>query len=212
MAGLLVEEERCFARMADGLSVIAGDLAKRLKARERSSGAGGVHRGVQGLLPTRARFEELLMPPVGDLLATVRTRTLEVVRRQLQAGEATLARNYAGIAGRAAQLAKQQAPRLETHWYESAEAGLARTVAQAHTDLTAQAAIWWTRKETVDVLVTRWCQLEPVHLVGSHSRGAVWMVRAPMNAHARNAAVALANGLTLAGITGWNVQAEAASA
>lgn len=212
MDDLLAEEDRCFTRMADGLAVIASDLAARLKARERTGGAGGVNRGVEGLLPTLPRFEELLLPPVGDLLATVRERTLVVVRRQLQAGEATLARNYAGIASRAATLAKQQGSRLESHWYQRAAEGLERTVLATRADLVAQADVWWTRKEPVDLLVQRWCQPDPVYLVGAHSRGAVWLVRHQMNAHARNSAVALANGLTLAGITGWNTQVDAATA
>jgi hypothetical protein len=204
MAGLLEVEERCFARMADGLSVVAEELEDRVRARERAGGAAAVNRGAQGLLPAVARFEELLLPAVGDMLGTVRERTLVAVRRQLGAAESTLARSWAGTAGRAAGVAKQSAGRLESHWYEKAEEGLGRAVQQARQDMLTQAAVWWTRREPVDLLVRRWCQLEPVHLVGAHSRGVVWLVRARMNAHARNAGVALANGLTLAGITGWN--------
>jgi hypothetical protein len=204
MAGLLVEEERCFTRMADGLAVIAEELEGRLRARERASGLESVYRGREGLLPSLARFEELLLPPVGDLLVTVRERTLVVVRRQLAAAESTLARTWAGTGARAHGVARQSAGRLETFWYGRAEEGLARTVAQCRQDLLAQTGLWWARRESMDHLVRRWCQLEPLYLVGAHSRGAVWLVRGRMNAHARNAGVAMANGLTLAGITGWN--------
>lgn len=204
MTGLLEEEERCFTRMADGLAVIAGELEKRVRAREKSGGLDAVYRGREGLMPAVARFEELLLPPVGDLLGLVRERTLVVVRRQLAAAESTLARSWAGTGSRAHAVAKQSAGRLESHWYGKAEDGLLRTATQCRKDLLAQAGVWWTRKEPLDHLVRRWCQLEPLYLTGAHTRGVVWLVRAPMNAHARNASVALANGLTLAGIVGWN--------
>lgn len=205
MAGLLEVELACFQRMADGLGVIAGELETRLLAREKSGGAGAVHRGREGLLPAPDRFQDLLLPAVGDLLATTRERTLVVVRRQLGAAESTLSTSWSGTAGRAAKVAKGEAARLESHWYAKAEEGLRASVLKAREDMLAQAGIWWTRKEPVGHLVRRWCQLEPLYLDGAHTRGVVWLVRAQMNAHARNASVALANGLVLAGIDGWNV-------
>lgn len=205
MAGLLEVELDCFTRMADGLDVIAEELGKRLVAREQSGGPAAVHRGREGLLPAVRRFEDLLLPAVGNLLATTRERTLVVVRRQLGAAESTLSTSWSGTAGRAHKVAKQEAARLESHWYGKAEEGLAKSVASARADMLAQAGIWWTRKEPVGHLVRRWCQLEPLYLDGAHTRGVVWLVRAQMNAHARNASVALANGLVLAGIDGWNV-------
>lgn len=204
MDGLLTEEEKCFVRIADGLAVIAREVADRLMAREKTGGAGGVWRGREGLLPAPDRFEELLLPPIGDLLATTRERTLVVVRRQMAAAESTLAVGWSGVGARATQVARGQAARLESHWYGRAEQGLARALTQMRADLLGQAGVWRTRREPVEHLVRRWCQLEPLYLTGSHSRGVVWLVRAPMNAQARNASVALANGLVLAGVEGWN--------
>lgn len=205
MDGLLQVETECFTRMADGLGVVAEELEGRLLARERSGGATAVYRGREGLLPAARRFEDLLLPAVGTLLATTRERTLVVVRRQLGAAESTLSTSWAGTGGRAAKVAKESAARLESHWYDRAQAGLVASVGQAREDMLAQAGIWWTRKEPVGHLVRRWCQLEPLYLDGAHTRGVVWLVRAQMNAQARNASVALANGLVLAGIDGWNV-------
>lgn len=212
MDGLLVEEEKCFARIADGLAVIAREVAGRLQARERTGGAGGVWRGREGLVPAAARFEELLLPAVGDLLATTRERTLVVVRRQMSAAESTLAGGWSGVGARASQVARGQADRLESHWYGRAEDGLARVLTRLRVDLLEQAGVWRQRQEPVDVLVRRWCQFEPLYVAGGHTRGVVWLVRAPMNAHARNASVALANGLILAGVEGWNVVTGAVSA
>jgi hypothetical protein len=212
MAGLLQEEEKCFTRLADGLAVIASEVEERLLARERSGGADAVWRGRDGLRPSLRRFEDLLMPPVGDLLTTVRERTLETVRRQLRAAESTLARSWAGAASRAGTVAKSQAARLETHWYQYAHDGLQAAVLSAREDMMTQAATWHMRQEPVPNLVRRWCQLDPLYLTGSHTRGVVWLVRGSMNARARNAGVALANGLTLAGIESWNVVTGAESA
>lgn len=204
MAGLLAEEERCFARIADGLAVISEELEGRLRARDRSGGVDAVWRGREGLLPALGRFEELLLPPVGDLLGTVRERTLLVVRRQLTSAESTLSRSLSGVAGRAHTVAKKSSGRLESHWYGKAEDGLVATVATCREQMLEQVGVWRARHEPTEQLVRRWCQLDPLYVVGARSRGVVWLVRAPMAAHARNASVALANGLTLAGVMGWN--------
>lgn len=204
MDGLLGQEERCFQRMADGLAVIARELEDRLVARERQQGTRAVFTGVQGLLPAPARFEELLLPAVGDLLSTVRARTLATVAAQLRTVESSLAREWSGTAARAVAGARQQAARLETHWYGRVEVGLARSVSSTREVLVDQAQVWWSRKEPIGQLVRRWCSVDEVYLTGSRTRGAVWLVRSSMAAEARNSGVALVNGLTMAGMTAWN--------
>lgn len=211
MDGLLIEENRCFSLIAGGMQTVADEVARRVRARYRAAGRRGVLGSIRDLVPSEQQVASQVLPPIGDLLATTRERTLVVVRRQLRACESSVSTTFTGVSATAAQAAAGQAPDLERDWYERAAAECVRSVRSVGSTLGEQAEVWASRNEPVEHLVARWTSLDVVRLPRSPARGAVWQVRVVMNEQARNASVAVTNGLLLAGMDSWN-QIAAASA
>lgn len=205
MDGLLAEEHRCFARMAEHLQELADLVEARVRRLARGSGRPAILVHMQEVLPRPAEVETLLLPPIGDLLAVTRERTLVVARRQLRAVESVQADRWAGTASRAVSRTRVQAGELEEAWFTTAKLGVLDGMASTAAAMVEQARIWWSRgDEPVNLLVDRWCQVDGLRLPGAGSRGALWGVRATCNAEARTASVALTNALLLSAMAGWN--------
>lgn len=205
MAGLLIEEERCFAELAAGLGVIAKECADRTLARFKAAGKRGVVDGAVGLFPTAERLRTVLMPPVGTLLATTRERSLTVAARQMRACASTVEPRYRALANEATKSARLHAAPLEKVWYERVRDGLDDAAFSMGVAMLDQLTAWnASREETVAQLVARWTSMEEVRLPGSQNRGAVWALQPRMTTATRNASVALTNGLLIAAMRGWN--------
>jgi hypothetical protein len=204
MNGLLVEEEACFTAMESALSMVAAACWRRVEARNKASGRHGVEATIADLLPTTDQLVGAVLPPVGDLLATSRQRTWVALRRQLRAAESTISAQHAGLAGAAIRAVESDVQLLEREWFERARLDAGRAAVQVRDEMGTQAALWAMNRESLPLLAARWYDDELVRLPGSTARGAVWEMRVSMNAAARNASVALTNGLLLAGMSGWN--------
>ncbi len=204
MNGLLVEEEACFATMEAALGDLAAACWRRVEARNRTSGRKGVETTIGDLLPTMDQLVGAVLPAVGDLLATSRERTWVVLRRQLRAAESTISAQHAGLAGLAIRQAEPDVQVLERAWFDRARLDAGRSAARVRDEMGTQAALWAQNRETLPLLAVRWYEADLVKLPGALARGALWEMRVSMNAAARNASVALTNGLLLAGMSGWN--------
>jgi hypothetical protein len=204
MDGMLAEEGRCFERIAAALLGLSSEVEKELRNLARAQGLQAVPPHVPDLLPDPVVVRAAVLPPIGDLLAMARDRTLVVVRRQLRAVEATTSARWRGTAERAAREAAAAATAQEQAWFDKAAEKLTASAVDTRQSMSDQALTWWSRKEPLDALVMRWCSPDPIGLPGSLTRGAVWAIRGAMTIAARNSSVALTNGLLLAGMTAWN--------
>jgi len=203
--GLLIEEHRCFEQLRAALAELAERVEARVRGLTKGAGRPAILLSVNEVLPNRVEVHELLLPPIGDLLAITRERTLVVAQRQLRACESVVAAKWEGTAARATAAVRAQSGQLESAWFIRAQLSIEQGMAVTAGSMVEQARIWWTRgDEPVGLLVTRWCDPEPVRLPGSEPRGALWGARPAVNAAARNASVALTNALLLAGMSGWN--------
>jgi hypothetical protein len=211
MDGMLAQEEKCFRLMQDALGDLATAAWRRVEARARSAGRVGVEATILDLLPAVDQLVGVVMPPIGDLLALARERTLVVVRRQLRACESAISSEWSGMARRAVRAAEPETNALERVWYERALAAATRSSVVVREEMGNQAGIWASRKEQFPELRARWYSEDLVRLPGSSARGTLWDLRVSMNAEARNASVALTNGLILAGMQGWNQVAKSAA-
>lgn len=211
MDGLLAEEHVCFTGIASGVRLLAVDLARALANEAKRSGPTQLFVRSRQLLPDPETVEAAVMPPIGDLLAMTRERTLVVVRRQMKACQSAVSTSWDGLGAAGVATAKSQAMSLERSWYERARVGLQSASVAAFGEMTRQAEIWFARQEPVDALIARWTlETEIRNLSGAKTRGALWQIRVAMNAEARNASVAVTNGLLLAGMAGWNAAAASA--
>lgn len=204
MDGMLIEEQRCYERIAVGLGLVATQVEHELADVVREVGLGGIPPRVPDLLPEPAMVAAVVLPPVGDLLATARERTLVVLRRQLRAIEASVDTRWLGTAGRAVKDTQAHGESQEEVWFGRTASKLSAAVVEARRLMADQALTWWSRHEQFDKLVARWCSPDPVSLPGSLTRGALWSIRGAMTFESRNAAVALTNGLLLQGYLSWN--------
>jgi hypothetical protein len=205
--GLLVEERRCFAEIETRLGEFAVEVADMVRRSHRARTELWVN--VDQVLPAANDLRDVVMPPIGDLLALTRERTLTVVRRQMKALGSTvpLSQVYLSAVGNGA--ARSQAPSLESAMYDQALAGYARAYLDTRLTMRAQAELWFGRDEPLDALVARWTAPGEVLLPGADTRGALWRLRPWMNAEARTASVSLTNALLLAAMGGWNDAASA---
>jgi hypothetical protein len=204
MDGLLDREKDCFRKLDAGVAAMAEATANRVRARVRLRGKVEFSRSVDDLLVSRDDAEPELMPPVGDLLAVTRTRTLEVVARQLRACLSTVDAGWGFLARGGVEAARLDAAVLERHWYGRVSDSLSQVGAMVREDMREQYQRWAQFDEPVDALLRRWFDAEEVRLPGAGSKGAVWAFRTRLMVEARNASVALSNGIMLAGIRGWN--------
>lgn len=204
MDGLLQQEHRCFARIAEGLAQLSQIVWLRTVAVHDVYGRRGLEARIAEVLPRDGEFDDVVMPPVGDLLAVARERTLTAARRQLRACETAVPTRFAGHSTRAMRYAKDQVAGLERHWFDTAREGMLRGAARTRLGMGEQSGIWASRGEDLAVLRTRWLDTELLKLPGSSSRGAVWEMRVWMNAEARKASVSFTNSLLLASMDAWN--------
>jgi hypothetical protein len=205
--GLLVEERRCFAEIALRLGDFAVEVADMLRRGHRSRA--DLMMGLDVLVPAANDLRDVVLPPIGDLLALTRERTLQVVRRQMRAcaDSVPLAWKHLGVVGQKA--AGGQAAALESAMFDQAKAEFARAYLDTRLKMRGQAETWFARNEPMEALVARWTAPGEVLLPAAETRGAVWNVRPWMNAAARTASVSLTNGLLLAAMGGWNDAATA---
>jgi hypothetical protein len=205
MDGLLAEEQDCFRRLDRGVREVGQAVTDRVRARAKSVGRAELVRSVDDLLVTRALAGPLLMPAVGDLLAVTRTRSLEVVARQLRACASTVDLHWSFLAAGGVEAARVEAAVLERHWYDRAVDEMVSAGGVVRTEMLIQYRKWAQFEEPVTGLLDRWVSPEDVRLPGAGMRGSVWLFLARMMVAARTASVALTNGVLLAGMRGWNV-------
>lgn len=205
MDGLLAEENRCF----DGIEDAAADLAAVLGKQLRSiSSPAGLVRGARTLVASLVDLRERFSPPVGDLMATVRERTLDVLGQQLELCASAVSVDAAPAVQRGRLQAEGVCVDLERYWLGRYQDAVVDTATLVRGEMTRQLRTWQSRGEDRELLVVRWCSPDRVTLPGAGVRGAVFGMRAPLCAAARTASVACVNGVLLGGYAGWNLAAE----
>jgi hypothetical protein len=208
MDGLLIEEHRAAEAIDAGLRGLAVTLTERVTT-------GGATRrklraAVPQLLPTADQVLDVAGPVVAHLLAVSRERTLPVIARQLRAYQRVVGAHAVGAAGRGVSAAEGVATELEGFYYAGACAAIGAATVGVGAQLIQQADMWALRPlETPTDLARRWCSEDLVRLPGAPGRGVLWALRSICRAEARNASVAVVNGLLLAGMSGWNQVAAA---
>jgi len=208
MDALLVEEHTAAAEIESGLRGYAVTLTERVIA------AGPTRRKLRAaiprLLPTTEQVLGIAGPPVAQLLAVSRERTLPVIGRQLRAYQQVVGPHAVGASTRGTLAAQEIATELEGHYYAAACSAIGAAVAGVVTAMTQQVGVWAVRPaELAPELARRWCSEDLVRLPGAPGRGVLWQMRSVCTARAREASVSVVNGLLIAGYEGWNRAAAA---
>lgn len=216
MDGLLVEEHRAGEALDAGVRGIANYLTERVHANGRGShelrgtARARLLAAVPGLLLTPEQVLDMAGPVVSNLLAVSRERVLPVITRQLRVCQRAVGSHALHVASAGVTAAESVAPELEGRYYAVACAAIGAAVAVTAGRMSEQARVWSRLPgEGSGELARRWCSEDPVRLPGCPGRGVVWVLRAECASKAREASVAVVNGLLLAGIAGWNHAAAA---
>lgn len=196
---LLDLEEACFVKLDAAVARVANAVQERVGVAAKASRLAVLH---ADLLPTEAWLNGVLLPPVGDLLAATRQRALVLVRQQL--GELAANDTERDAAATGVTAAQDAATGIEREAYVDVAERLLRARVAVVSRLDEQRRLWQLRDEEPSALVARLCARDRVALPGTHARGAVWLLEAPMRGSARSASVLCTNRLVSAGIAGWN--------
>lgn len=208
MDGLLVEEQRAAEAIDAGLRGFAVTLAERVVAAGKTRSR--LRAAVPALLPTAEQVLDIAGPVVAHLLAVSRERTLPVIDRQLRAYQQVIGPHALGSVASGARAAEAVATELEGHYYAAACASIGAATAGVAAQMAQQAQVWAVSPaESGAELARRWCSEDLVRLRGAAGRGVLWQLRTVCTARAREASVAVVNGLLIAGYEGWNRAAVA---
>jgi hypothetical protein len=200
MDGLLTAEHTAFAELDRALQRTADATRERIVAADRVSRAKLLR---AQLLPENQWLTELLMPPISNLVALARERSLTVVTRQLKAIATVVGPHADGAVAAGIGEARTLVPRIEQIVVSDSMDAIMATVGRVRTTILEQRRTWLARHEPLDALIARLCSAERVGLPGAR-RGSVWALRGSLHATARAASVNTANAVLLAGMRGWN--------